>query len=93
MIERDVENHLIREVRKIGGDCRKVQWVGRRGAPDRLVMYKGAHFVELKRPGGKPRRNQLKEIHKLNRHGITAICLTTIAEVDNFIEGLKNGAF
>lgn len=38
MRERDIERHLIKRVRELGGEVRKVQWIGRRGAPDRLVM-------------------------------------------------------
>lgn len=36
--ERDIERELVRRVREAGGEVRKVQWIGRRGAPDRLVM-------------------------------------------------------
>lgn len=38
MRERDIERHLVKRVKELGGECRKVQWIGRRGAPDRLVM-------------------------------------------------------
>ena len=38
MRERDIERHLVRRVKELGGEVRKVQWIGRRGAPDRLVM-------------------------------------------------------
>jgi hypothetical protein len=36
--ERYIETHLVRRVEELGGECRKVVWVGRAGAPDRLVM-------------------------------------------------------
>jgi len=36
--ERDIEKHLVQRVKALGGEVRKVQWVGRRGAPDRVVM-------------------------------------------------------
>lgn len=36
--ERDIEKYLIAAVKKIGGETRKVKWIGRRGAPDRRVM-------------------------------------------------------
>ncbi|HNB05035.1 MAG TPA: hypothetical protein PKV97_03825 [Thauera aminoaromatica] len=36
--ERDIERHLVLRVKAAGGEVRKVQWIGRRGAPDRLVM-------------------------------------------------------
>lgn len=38
MRERDIERHLVNRVKKLGGEVRKVEWIGRRGAPDRLVM-------------------------------------------------------
>jgi hypothetical protein len=36
--ERDVERYLVERVEAVGGDTRKVQWVGRAGAPDRVVF-------------------------------------------------------
>lgn len=38
MLERDIEQHLVKRVKELGGEVRKVQWVGRRSAPDRVVM-------------------------------------------------------
>lgn len=38
MRERDIEAHLVRRVKELGGEVRKVQWVGRASAPDRVVM-------------------------------------------------------
>ena len=37
-LERDVERALVRGVKSLGGEVRKLAWVGRRGAPDRLVF-------------------------------------------------------
>jgi hypothetical protein len=37
--ESDIEKHLVKRVKELGGEVRKVQWIGRRGAPDRLVMF------------------------------------------------------
>jgi len=60
MRERDIERHLVRRVKELGGEVRKVQWVGRANAPDRLVLLPltkvGRHWVapstwvELKNP-------------------------------------------
>lgn len=36
--ERDIERYLVKRVKELGGEVRKVVWPGRRGAPDRLVM-------------------------------------------------------
>lgn len=38
MKERDVEDYLVIRVNAMGGEVRKVKWIGRRNAPDRLVM-------------------------------------------------------
>lgn len=59
--ERDVEAYLVKRVKAMGGEVRKVQWIGRAGAPDRLVMlpdwepspgnrYSRTIWVELKNP-------------------------------------------
>lgn len=62
MKEHTVEEHLVKRVRELGGEIRKVKWIGRRGAPDRLVMLPEIRFgggtttpaltvwVELKNP-------------------------------------------
>lgn len=62
MRESDIESHLVARVKALGGEVRKVVWVGRQGAPDRLVMlpsyirstsFMGAPetvWVELKNP-------------------------------------------
>jgi hypothetical protein len=41
MRERDIEAYLVKRVQAMGGEVRKVQFIGRRGAPDRLVMLPG----------------------------------------------------
>lgn len=38
MKERDIERYLVKRVKELGGEVRKVQWIGRRNAPDRRVM-------------------------------------------------------
>ena len=38
MRESEVEAYLVKRVQEIGGEVRKVKWIGRDGAPDRCVM-------------------------------------------------------
>ena len=38
MRESVIEQYLVDRVVALGGEVRKVKWIGRRGAPDRLVM-------------------------------------------------------
>ena len=71
MRERDVEQALIRAVRKAGGLCLKFVSPGWSGAPDRLCLWPGgrAAFVELKAPGKKPRPLQVRRAEQLRRMG------------------------
>jgi hypothetical protein len=36
--ESQIEHRLVQRVKELGGEVRKVKWIGRAGAPDRLVM-------------------------------------------------------
>ena len=53
MLERDIENYLIKRVKALGGEVRKVQWIGRNSAPDRLVMLPGHEEPAPGVPGGR----------------------------------------
>ena len=71
ILERDVERALIRAVRRAGGLCLKFTSPGWIGAPDRLCLLPEGKifFVELKRPGAKPRHLQLKRHEELRKLG------------------------
>lgn len=89
--EREIEAHLISEIKKLGGFTRKVQWIGRRGAPDRIVFFRGVHFIELKRPDvagstGGLSVGQRREIDKMTENGAEVWILYDKDEVDFFIE-------
>lgn len=97
MKERDIEKHLIQRVKELGGECRKVQWVGRVGAPDRLVMLPiamspcfGYHkaptvWVELKAPGEKPRSSQLREHERMRAMGQRVVVIDSIEGVEELL--------
>lgn len=59
MIKREstVERYLVSKVKEMGGMAIKLNPIGMAGLPDRLVLLPGAKiiFVEVKRPGEKPR--------------------------------------
>lgn len=84
MLESDVEGYLVQEVRKAGGECRKLKWIGRNGAPDRRVLLPGLGglYVELKKPGEKPRPNQLREHALLRRYGERVEVIDSFSSVD-----------
>lgn len=83
--ERDVEAYFVRKVKEFGGEVRKVKWLGRRGAPDRVVFLNGTYWVELKAPGEKPRPEQLREHGRMGTHGAWVYVLDSFESVDNFI--------
>ena len=41
MRESTIEQYLVEQVKAKGGEVRKVKWIGRNGAPDRIVMLPG----------------------------------------------------
>lgn len=66
MRERDVERYLVESVKAAGGQVRKVQWIGRRGAPDRRVMLPGlCCWVEMKAPGEQLEPHQRRECQRM----------------------------
>ena len=87
-LEDSVETYLCKRVREHGGDTRKLQWVGRRGAGDRLVVFPGArlYFVELKRPkGGRVSVHQDLDAEWCAKYGLRKEFLYTREQVDKFI--------
>lgn len=103
MRESVVEQHLVKRVKALGGEVRKVQWIGRRGAPDRIVMLPGSEalarfpklvlrppltvWAELKRPGEVAEPHQAREHERMRKMGQQVVVLDSIEAVDKFLEG------
>jgi hypothetical protein len=47
MRESTIEQYLVERVKALGGEVRKVKWIGRRGAPDRLVMLPARPWTDV----------------------------------------------
>lgn len=88
MRESVVEQYLKRSVEAEGGEVRKVRWIGRRSAPDRLVMLpdRGAVYVELKAPGEAPTRAQQREHDRMRRCRLQVLVIDSLEGVDAFVE-------
>lgn len=83
MKENAIEAYLHRRVRDLGGDYRRVQWVGRRHAGDDFILLPGRHLmVECKRPGEKPRPGQDREHQRLRASGLEVHVVSTYEEID-----------
>jgi hypothetical protein len=96
MRERDIEKHLVQRVKALGGEVRKVAWIGRRGAPDRLVMLPlrpvwgdvieaSGTWVELKAPGVEPEAYQLREHKRMRAMGQRVAVIDSIAAVEELL--------
>ena len=89
--ERVIERYLVDRCRELDVMCLKFTSTGHIGVPDRLLLGRDATgaavalFVELKRPGGKPRPSQIHMIAEMRDHGAHAVVASTKAEVDELL--------
>ena len=86
--ESKIEAHFCRQVKKLGGEVRKVKWPGRHSAPDRFAMFPWgrAYWTELKRPKKGATDAQRREHERLLRAGQRVAVLNTIEAVDEWID-------
>lgn len=92
MRESTIEEHLVHRTQMNGGDVRKVKWIGRRSAPDRLVLLpqQRLHFlVELKATGKHATLAQKREHNRLRAAGMTVHVWNSKAEIDLFFNNLN----
>lgn len=96
MRESDIEDYLVNRVKGMGGEVRKVRWLGRRGAPDRIVMlpprgpgylgYAGRTiWIELKAPGDKPEPHQAREHERMRKMGQRVEVVDSFARVEEVL--------
>lgn len=90
MAERDIRKALKARVEAYGGEVRAVSWLGRRHAPDVIVIIPGKWhaFVECKAPGEKPTQGQLREHQFMRSAGILVDVIATQADIDEFLPPL-----
>lgn len=86
MLESAIERAFVARVEALGGEVRKVRWMDRRGAPDRLALFDDgvAVYVELKAPGGRLSKLQEVEHRRLRRRGQRVDVLWTLDDVSNW---------
>lgn len=86
MKETVVEKRLVDGAKKHGGKAYKWVSPGNSGVPDRIVLLPEGRlfFVELKRPGEKPRPLQVS-VHKfMEKLGFKVYVIDTVEGVDQF---------
>lgn len=88
--ERNVERYFIKRVKELGGETRKVKWIGRPNAPDRFTMVFGTHFwAELKRPKKTATKAQAREHERMRNSGCRVVVPNTCEIVDAYLYGLE----
>lgn len=82
MLESYIESQGNKSAKRNGWSHRKVRWIGRRAAPDRLYMKPGVgiFFVEYKKPGEKPRPDQVREIELIRSCGVTVHVIDNVED-------------
>ena len=99
MKESSVEDYLVKRVKELGGEVRKVTWQGRKGAPDRLVMLPPRDreenptiWVELKAEGlaalfphTPHERQQAREHKRMRGMGQHVVVIDSYAGVDEVL--------
>lgn len=86
MRESKIEAYLVDRVIALHGEVRKVRWIGRNGAPDRLVMLPGRTiWIELKRPGERPRPSQTREHARMRAMGQIVVVVDSLEGVDEVL--------
>ncbi|CAB4241118.1 VRR-NUC domain containing protein [uncultured Caudovirales phage] len=96
MRESLIESYLVKRVKALGGEVRKVKWIGRNGAPDRLVMlpeknpvlgnaFNNSWWVELKATGKKAEPHQLREHKRMRAMGQRVVVIDSIEGVDALV--------
>jgi hypothetical protein len=85
-MEKHIEQHLVREVKKRGGVAYKFTSPSHRGVSDRIVCLPGqTWFVELKQPKGKLSALQVLFADDMKTLAQRYICLWSKEDVDNWL--------
>ena len=79
--EIDLELRIVSEATKLGWLSYKLEFVGQRGAPDRMfIRGNRVVFIEFKNPNGRGRVsvNQERILNEIRRHGAEAYVVDDI---------------
>ena len=91
MREKDIEQYLIKEVKKLGGIPYKFKSPQRRSVPDRLCIFnkRVTIFVEVKATGKTPTEAQLREMERLIDKEQWVVWVDSNSGVDKIIKKIR----
>lgn len=92
MREREIERKLVSTVKSRGGICPKFVSTGFDGMPDRVVLLPHGKigFVEVKRPGEKPRPLQTARHRLLRKLGFLVFVLDGEEQIGGMIDEIQS---
>lgn len=89
MLEKNIEQFLIKEVEKQKGKAYKFSSPGNNGVPDRIVLLNGnCYFIELKKRGEELRPLQKVVRKRFKKLGFEVYVIDTKEKVGEFIDGV-----
>lgn len=91
MLEKDIESRVVKDLESIGCFVVKFQDLSRKGAPDRLALFKDGHclFLELKTSVGRLSPHQRDYHSKLLNHGAEIAVVNSLDDWAEMFEDLK----
>lgn len=94
MRERAIEEKLRVESQKRGGLSMKFVSSGLVGVPDRIVVLPQGRlgFVELKAPGEKPRKIQLRRMEQLRKLGFLVYVLDDKEKIGEILDDIQGAS-
>lgn len=90
MLEREIENYLIDNIKKLGGRAYKFVSPGNRGVPDRMILLPGGRiiFVELKTKDRYPTKLQRVQIKRMRDLGADVRVIRGMDAAKDFLDEL-----
>ena len=91
MLEKQIEQKLVKAVKAAGGLCPKFVSPGMDGMPDRLILMPGGRlvFAELKAPGKTPRPLQLRRHDQLRGLGFDVFVLDNPEDIPTMLASIS----
>lgn len=90
MLEREIENYLNDNIKKLGGRAYKFVSPGNRGVPDRIILLPGGRiiFVELKTKDRYPTKLQRVQIKRMRDLGADVRVIRGMDAAKDFLDEL-----
>jgi hypothetical protein len=87
VLEKVIEQYLVAQVRKEGGDCIKWSSPSSRGVPDRIILLPNAvWFIEVKSPTGSLSPLQLLFQQKALQYNLNYAIISSKSQVDHWLQ-------